>query len=151
MNATRKRGPGRPSKEEELKQFAEHAGIDPELVGEYVKAALPAPPKQPKPTEDAPPEDWAEWEAEMMRLLWINRADLKGIAMVQALKAIATLAEHQRDREGPDDGEDDRKPLLDRLEALPKAHAAKLLKQEIGRLDELRAEYFAALERLEAE
>lgn len=39
--------------------------------------------------------------------------------------------------------------ILDRIDALPKAHAASLVKAELARLDSLRADFFAALERLQ--
>lgn len=41
--------------------------------------------------------------------------------------------------------------ILDRIDALPAEHAAALLKGEIARIDSLRADYFAALARIQEE
>jgi len=41
--------------------------------------------------------------------------------------------------------------ILDRIDALPPEHAAMLIKGEIARLDSLRADFFAALNRIQGE
>lgn len=148
MTATKRRA-GRPTKAEELRRFAEHAGVEPETLEQYLGAALPPPPSE---KLGPAPEKWADWESEIKKILWERIHTLDGVAGVNAWKLVKALADEERIEEaaaGP--SEDDRKPLLDRLDALPKPHAKKLVKAELSRLDGLRAEYFAALERLEAE
>ncbi len=102
-------------------------------------------------SDDDQPASWAEWEAEMMRLLWVRRDGLKGSALVQALAAIARIAEHQRERERPDQNIDSRQtPLLESVDALPKDVAVELVKAELERLADLRRDYMKLLRRLEA-
>lgn len=48
----------------------------------------------------------------------------------------------------PDVTEEDKVSILDRIDALPREHAVALIKGELARLDSLRADYFAALERI---
>lgn len=48
----------------------------------------------------------------------------------------------------PELNSDNQVSILDRIDAVPAEHAITILKGEIARLDSLRAEYFAALERL---
>jgi hypothetical protein len=78
----------------------------------------------------------------LLKQLYDNRSGLKGIALVQALKALAALVPPA----SPDD-EDDSKPfsVIDQLDALPKAEGQRLLRQEITRLREEVAALEAAL------
>lgn len=147
---------GRPTKEEELLSFADHIGIEPELVKDFIGAAIP--PREhvhAMPIEQAtaigPPLVLSAQEIrdEFLRLLYANRESLKGIALVNALKALATLAEHEKT---PETEESAGINILDRIHSLPKEHAIPLLREEISRLDAAREGYFAAMnELLEAE
>lgn len=58
-------------------------------------------------------------------------------------KAIAAKAVEPENIGGP------QVSILDRIDALPKAHAISLVKAELARLDSLRDDFFAALERLQ--
>lgn len=49
----------------------------------------------------------------------------------------------------PEELESNQVSILDRIDALPREHAAALLKGELARLDSLREGYFAALEKLQ--
>jgi hypothetical protein len=72
--------PGRRTKEQEIAAFLDEVGLDPNLLHK-VKGDGAA------PEAEAPPETFAEWRTEWMRLLWQRRGEMKGIALVQGLKA----------------------------------------------------------------
>ena len=59
-------------------------------------------------------------------------------------KAIASRAVEPESDEG-------RVSILDRIDALPREHAVAILKGELARLDSLRDEHFAALNRLQGD
>jgi hypothetical protein len=140
-----KRGPGRRSKADELKDFAAAAGIDMETVGDYLGGDLPVPESTPMPDIDDPQQlrDWAA--NELILHVSSGRAN---VATVNGLKAVIEFATKQGPRDDADSEE--RMPLLERAEALPPETAGMLIRQEIARLDELRAAYFAKLEEIEA-
>ena len=156
MTAPRKGG--RRSKRDEIADFIEKAGLDPNLIE---LADLPAPRKEPEritdtdvesalgdtvdlddPTIQKIHEKVTEWVYSML----VNHPDklpptfaIKLFLDLEKAKAAQTLA--------PDDTGVE-VSILDRIDALPPAHAAELLKREIELLDTRRAEYFAVLERL---
>lgn len=67
----------------------------------------------------------------LLKQLYDNRDGLKGIALVQALKALAALVPPP-----PPPVPEDEKPfsILDQLDSLPRAEGQKLLRREITRL-----------------
>lgn len=81
---------------------------------------------------------------ELLKQLWISagRNELKGIALVQGIKALAQLVPPP-----PPDDPDAGKPfsVVDQLDSLPKKEGQRLLRQEIGRLREEVASLEAAL------
>lgn len=84
---------------------------------------------------------------EFMRLLYENRGQLKGIALVQGLKALESLVAKERSQpESADDVEPH--SLLDQLHAIPPAHAVGLLTTEIARLEGELAAHQGALEEM---
>lgn len=130
---------GRPTKEAELKEFAEAAGVDMEKVADFLGGAL-------EPEEIPSAKDIRE----RLLLSLSNRlGELKGIALVQALKAISALAAIEEQEQTTQDVTDERRPLLDRIEALPPEHATVLVKQELARIDTYKDDLFAALAALE--
>jgi hypothetical protein len=148
---------GRPTKEAELLAFAEHIGAEPELVKGFIAEAIPAKKPvadtawDPDPAADmaaiiADPKQLYEWAVNsLVEHVSSGRAN---VATVNGLKAVMDFATKQPD--AVDDGE--QVSVLDRIHALPKDHAAALLRGEIERLDLERGRYFAALtELLEAE
>ena len=83
-------------------------------------------PEQPKSVE--------EIHDELLRLLWERRGELKGIALVNGLKAIAQMkAAKAAAPPDPDDDDQRNRTILDQVDRLPKAHAKRLLKEEIAR------------------
>lgn len=117
---------GRRSKRDEVAEFLDLAGLDPEYV-----AVLDG---------DAPlekvPETFAEMRDEMLRLIWLNKDSLKGIALVQALKALASLAESNK---GDDEAKGEAEPLIGDLIAgipgLPVERRDEILARELVKLD----------------
>lgn len=94
---------------------------------------------------DAPEEEFVSPETmrdELLRQLYKNRAELKGIALVQGIKALAQLVPPPPP-EDPDAG----KPfsVIDQLDSLPKKEGQRLLRQEITRHREEVAALEAAL------
>lgn len=83
---------------------------------------------------------------ELLLQLYNNRAELKGIALVQGIKALRDLIPPAPPPE-PEDAA--RFSLLDQLDSLPKAEGRKLLKQEIARLTADMAAHQAAYDHLE--
>lgn len=65
-----------------------------------------------------------------------------------AIKLFLDLEKAKAAKEITPDEETVEVSVLDRIDALPRDHAAELLKREIERLDQRRAEFFAALEQL---
>lgn len=133
--------PGRRTKEEELLEFAAAAGVEPQKVGDFLGGALTV-------HEDEVPSA-QEIRDRLLASLSMKLGSLQGIALVQALKAITVLAETEEAKEDAEDPDDNRRPLLDRVEALPAEHAAALIKQELARTDQYRADLFTALQKLE--
>ncbi len=144
---------GRRTKAEELTEFAEANGIDPELVGNYIATALPKP-KPPRVDEPdlmdmaaiiADPKQLYDWAVnELVAHVSTGKAN---VATVNGLKAVMDFATRQPD--APDEGDDSRMPLLERLDALPAEYAATLVRSEIWRLEAERDAYVAALAELE--
>lgn len=94
---------------------------------------------------DAPDDEYVsaeEMRDELLKQLYNNRAELKGIALVQGIKALAQLVPPP-----PPDDPDAGKPfsVIDQLDSLPKKEGQRLLRQEITRLREEVAELEAAL------
>jgi hypothetical protein len=135
-----KRKPGRRTKEEELREFAQTAGVDMQKVADFIGGAL-----EPEEVPSA-----QEIRDRLLSALSNRLGELKGIALVQALKAITALAAIEEAEQQDSSEDDERRPLLDRLDALPPDHAAKLVKQEIERVDGYRQDLFQALQKLEA-
>src|SRR3954464_3119835 len=78
----------------------------------------------------------------LLEQLYENRTALKGVALVQALKALEALVPPPP----PPEPEDDKRfSIIDQLDALPKSEGQKLLRQEITRLREELAALEAAL------
>lgn len=67
----------------------------------------------------------------LLAQLYDNRAELRGIALVQGIKALATLVPPP-----PPPAPENEKPfsVLDQLDSLPKREGQRLLRQEIARL-----------------
>ncbi len=141
---------GRASKREEIEHFIEMAGLDPELI-QVLGDAAPTPGRKHTPEPDRDDDEVPSVEEirdELLKLLYKRRGELKGIALVQGLKALESLVAAAPEPEVEGEGVS----ILDRIDALPKDHAAEILRREITRLDNERAEFFAALERvMEAE
>ena len=135
-----KRRPGRRTKEEELTEFVQATGGDMTVLAEFLGGAL-------EPQEVPSAKDIRD---RLLASLSDKLGSLQGIALVQALKAITALAAIEEATEASTNEEDDRRPLLDRLDALPPDHAARLVKQEIARVDGYRQDLFDALRKLEA-
>lgn len=132
--------PGRRTKEQEIREFVEATGGDLAKLSEFLGGAL-------EPQEVPSAKDIRD---RLLASLSAKLGELKGIALVQALKAITALAAIEEAEESQADEVDDRRPLLDRLDALPPDTAAALVKQELARTDTYRADLFTALARLEA-
>lgn len=94
----------------------------------------------------APVASTAEMRDDFTRALHeqLKAGRLQGIALVQGLKALATLAEKEKEQEGV---VEDVEPwnVLDHLDALPKAHAKQLLERRISELENELASHKAAL------
>jgi hypothetical protein len=88
------RRPGRRTKEEEVAEALRDLGIDPDNLGD-VPGAMP--------------ETFAEMRDGFMQLIWQQKGSLKGTALVQALNALARLAEANRDA---DDEKTEREPTV---------------------------------------
>jgi hypothetical protein len=86
--------------------------------------------------------------ADMVDLLYARRDELKGIALVNGLKAIRDIAMQQAAEPDPDPEDDPTRSLLDKIDALPAPHAAKLLDKEIERLETELADHVAKREQL---
>lgn len=140
MTVAEKRKPGRRTKEQELTEFVQATGGDMTKLADFLGGALAA--------EEVPSAK--EIRDRLLTTLSNRLGELKGIALVQALKAITALAVIEEAERDENDIEDERRPILDRLDALPPDHAAVLLKQEIIRIDGYRADLFEALTKLEA-
>ena len=138
-----KRKPGRRTKEQELREFVEATGGDMTQLTDFLGGAL-----EPQEVPSA-----QEIRDRLMAVLSDKLGSLQGVALVQALKAITALVaiEEQEQAAKAEEQDDERRPLLDRLDALPPNHAALLVKQEIARLDAERQAYFAALQKLEGD
>lgn len=137
---------GRRTKEDELKEFAAAANVDPQLVADFLGAALKAPPEL---LRGEPPEKFSDWLPRIRELLWEKVHEFDGIAAVNAYKLIKELATAEK-AEAPPEADDTRRPVLDQIEALPAEHAVALIKQELARMDSYRDDLFAALAKLEA-
>lgn len=131
---------GRRTKEEELREFVTATGGDMAKLDEFLGGAL-----EPETVPAA-----ADIRDRLLSTLSNQLGSLKGIALVQALKAITALAVIEDENKTDDELNDLRRPLLDRIDALPPEHAAGLVRQEIARVDGYRADLFAALTKLEA-
>lgn len=84
---------------------------------------------------------------EFMRLLYERRGELKGIALVQGLKALESLV--AKERAEPEKAADVvPHSLLDQLHAIPPAHAIGLLETEIARLDADKVAHQEALQEM---
>lgn len=140
-----RRKTGRKTKAEELREAFIATGADLTKLDEYLGGALPPP-----PSWGDPPERWADWLPKIREILWEQVHTFDGIAAINAHKLIKQLADSEKLEERPAEEDDARRPLLDRLEALPRDHAAALLRQEIVRTDIYRDDLFRALAELEA-
>ena len=140
MTETAPKKRGRRTKVEELREAFVATGSDLAKLDEFLDGALTA--------EPAEVPSAHEIRDELLRILYERRGELKGIALVNGLKALASLAATEEAAGQKQQVEDDRRPILDRIDALPKDHARKLLKQELARVDGYRADLFAALEGL---
>lgn len=130
---------GRPTKEAELREFVAATGGDMHAITEYLGGAL-------EPEEVPSAKDIRD---RLLLSLSSRLGELKGIALIQALKTIQALVVSEDENKTVDDEDDLRRPLLDRLGALPPEHAAVLLKQEIVRADKYREDLSAALTAME--
>ena len=83
-----------------------------------------------------------EMRDELLRQLYDNRRELKGIALVQGIKALAALVPPP-----PPEEPEDAKPfnILDQRDALPRKEFQRLLRLEIARTRESLADLEAAL------
>lgn len=97
--------------------------------------------------DDAPPETWAEWEPELRRVLWQKRDSLSGTNLASILKALSDLVRIENERARAEVAEE-RRPVLERLDALPPDHAATLLDREIAETSRYLHELKAAREKL---
>lgn len=84
---------------------------------------------------------------ELLKQLYQNRKDLKGIALVNGIKALRDLIPPAPPKE-PDDAT--RFSILDQLGSLPVAESRRLLTEEIARIRTDLVEHETALETLEA-
>jgi hypothetical protein len=105
----------------------------------------------PNESQPAPPEEEVSLEEmrdALLKQLYKERASLKGVALVQGLKALAALV--QQDKAEPEKA-DVAEPhsLLDQIKNVPAAHARKLLTAELARLGSETAAHQAALDELE--
>ena len=82
---------------------------------------------------------------DLLKQLYENRRDLKGIALVTGIKALAALIPP-----APPESPEDSAPfsVIDQLDSLPKAEGKRLLKQEIERLTAELAAHQAAYDTL---
>lgn len=78
---------------------------------------------------------------ELLKQLYANRSELKGIALVQGIKALAALIPPAP----PEVFEEKPFSIVDQLDSLPKAEGQRLLRQHITRLREQVAEMEDAL------
>lgn len=82
----------------------------------------------------------------LLTQLYDNRSELRGIALVQGIKALRDLIPPPPP---PDPEEGERFSILDQLPSLPDAEGRRLVKEEIARLREELAAYESYLEMLE--
>lgn len=143
MTEPRRKG-GRRTKAEEITEFAQAAGVDMELVKDFLGDALP-----PQNQWGDPPEKWGDWLPKIREILWEQVHRFDGIAAINAHKLIKQLADAEKLEGRPEEEEDARRPLLDRVDALPREHAAALIRQELDRTDIYRDDLFRALAELE--
>jgi hypothetical protein len=134
-----KRKPGRRTREEELREYVEATDGDMEKLAAFLGGEL-------KPKEVASAKDIRE---RLMASLSDKVGSLQGVALVQALKAITAIATVQEAEQSIRDEQDDRRPILDRLDALPPDYATRLLKDEISRVDGYQQDLRDALRKLE--
>lgn len=121
---------------------------------------MPTPNAKRTPASASPPKSEAEQQADFepevtteemrdafMRQLYDQRHGLKGVALVQALKALESLL--TKEQQQPEKAEDiPPHSLLDQVGSLPAAHSIVLVETEIARLDAERAAHVEALEKL---
>lgn len=94
-----------------------------------------------------PPPSTEEMRDDFLRQLHGERHSLKGIALVQALKALEALVKSEQ--AAPEKTEDiPPHSLLDQVGSLPVPHARKLLNTEIERLERELTDHRDALENL---
>lgn len=105
-----------------------------------------------QPNESQPaPEDKVSLEEmrdALLAQLYKERASLKGVALVQGLKAIDSLFQSMKAQPEKTDNAEPHN-LLDQIKNVPAAHARKLLRAELARLGSETAAHRAALDALE--
>lgn len=99
----------------------------------------------PDKDDEKRPETWAEFEPHLMDMLWDNRDRITGQAFPATLRAIRDLVDAERRHRDVTAEEDNRRPLLDRIDALPEDTARELLELEIGRVSGYLKDLKAAL------